>query len=83
MGSTLDQLKIEITGGQIIQRLKPKKDSDDCNSTITQSKVLIPKAIEKGQIIYEYIAEEQIASAPDTKRITHEGDIVIKLSLML
>lgn len=75
----LKELQIEIIGGQIMSRVIAKTDLDE-NIAETR-KVIVPKAIlAEGTIDVTELPEEDLKVIADEKRITKEGDIVIKLS---
>lgn len=73
---TLENLKIDIMGGQIMSRISAK-DSED-KQTI---RVVVPKSIAAdGSIDINEMPEEEVILNVDEKRVTALGDIVVKLS---
>ena len=68
----------DIIGGQIMTRLKTDKPTDEIFGDV---KVVVPKAIEDTGIINpDSLATETVKSNVDEKKITREGDFVIKLN---
>ena len=49
-------------------------------SDFSQINVLIPKAIENGEVIHSNLVENYLSSEIDDKKITKKGDIILKLS---
>lgn len=73
-----DPMIAEIIGGQIMTRLSVK---DEYEGVVEQGKVIIPKCIlNDGTIAVNELPLEKLKALPDEKKITKEGDIVIKLS---
>ncbi len=72
--SDLDGLN--IIGGQITSRI----EANDALEKYDTMKVLIPKAISNGTVNQAYLGKLDVKFGVDSKRITREGDIVIKLS---
>lgn len=69
---------VEVIGGQIMTRVKVDNPNEEC---IEERKVIIPKAIsDSGLIDVNQLAEEKLKAAVDEKKLTKEGDIVIKLN---
>ena len=67
---------VEVIGGQIMTRIKA-----DSEEVIETRKVIVPKAInDTGRIDAELLPDEDLKAAPDEKKITHAGDIVMKLN---
>lgn len=70
---------IDIIGGQIMTRIVIGKDGND--ETIETRRVLVPKCINAdGSIDIAEAPKERLKSAPDPKKISSVGDIVMKLS---
>lgn len=67
---------MNIIGGQITSRIEAK----DISEKYDTMKVLVPKAISNGKINSEELGTLDVKIDVDSKRITKEGDIVIKLS---
>lgn len=63
-------------GGQIINRVEVKRGEEIVGKVHT----LIPKAISSGTIAHENLAEIDIKTVLDEKKLTKAGDIVLKLS---
>ena len=69
---------VEVIGGQIMTRIKVDNPNDEC---VEERRVIIPKAItDNGLIDVGQLAEEELKVAADVKKLTKEGDIVIKLN---
>lgn len=76
---TLGDCGVEIVSGQIMSRLTVREGSDD--DVVAVLKVVVPKCIHgDGSIAVEEMPEERLHTAPDLKRMTEPGDIVMKLS---
>lgn len=70
---------LEIISGQIMSRLVIKEDAGE--EALEIRKVVIPKSIHAdGHIDVSEMPEESLRSSPDPKRLTDQGDIVMKLS---
>lgn len=67
---------LNIIGGQITSRIEAKLESNK----IGEVKVLTPKAIQNGSVNHKDLGNINIATTIDSKKLTKEGDIVIKLS---
>ena len=67
---------IEVIGGQITSRVEAKNEVEK----LEEIKVLIPKSINKGIVEHSNLGSLNIKSELDSKKLTHEGDIVMKLS---
>ena len=75
----IGDLKIKITTGQIMSRVKANEDRND--EVIEVRKVVIPKSITgDGSLLLEEMPEEKLKIVADEKRLTQKGDIVLKLS---
>lgn len=74
--NTLESLCDNIFSGQILTRVEASKDATDFLS----QKAITPKAIENGEINHSEIITINLKKKLDVKKITIEGDIVIKLS---
>ena len=66
----------ETLGGQIMSRITTENEKD----SIRKINVLIPKAIENGEVIHSNLVENYLSSEIDDKKITKKGDIILKLS---
>ena len=66
---------LEIIGGLITSRIEDKKGIEG-----RSIKVLVPKAINHGIVEQGLLGNLDIKTDPDEKKLTHEGDLVIKLS---
>ncbi len=74
----LEDYNINIVGGQIISRVSAKGKEDSEKQLI---KVVVPKAITStGGIDIDEMPEEEVIKELDQKKVTEEGDIVVKLS---
>ncbi len=71
-----DITNINIIGGQITSRIDAKLESNK----IGEIKVLTPKAIQNGSVNHNDLGLLNLSSNVDSKKVTKEGDIVIKLS---
>lgn len=77
--ATLEECGVEMFGGQIMSRLTVCKSPDDEIAAVR--KVVVPKCIHPdGSINVDEMAEEQLYTDADAKRVTEPGDIVMKLS---
>lgn len=70
-----DIKNLSIIGGQITSRVEDKSGAS--NESIN---VLIPKAISHGSVEHKNLGDLIIKGELDPKKVTQEGDIVIKLS---
>ncbi len=68
--------ELNVIGGQITSRVEAK----DISEKYETMKVLIPKAISNGRVNHDELGSIDVKLDVDPKRITTEGDIVIKLS---
>ncbi len=76
---TLEEVGVIIIGGQIMTRITAKEGSAD--EVVETRRVVIPKCISgDGSIRSEEMPEEALKTSPDPKRLTEQGDIVVKLS---
>lgn len=74
---TLSNLvELNVIGGQITSRVEAK----DISEKYETMEVLIPKAISNGRVNHDELGSIDVKLGVDQKRITTEGDIVIKLS---
>lgn len=71
-----DLVEMNIIGGQITSRIEAKDPSEKHDTM----KVLIPKAISNGRVSPLELTTLDVKIGVDSKRITQEGDIVMKLS---
>ncbi len=70
---------VTMISGQIMTRIAIKEGSGE--DMVEVRKVVIPKCIHAdGSIYVEEMPEEALRAAPDPKRLTEPGDIVMKLS---
>ena len=67
---------INIVGGQITSRVEAKSDDK-----IGEVRVLVPRAIANGRVDHSNLGNLNIKSILDEKKLTKEGDIVLKLSV--
>ena len=75
----LSECELKVIGGQIMSRVTANIEKGD--EVVETRRVLIPKCIHSdGSISAEDMPEEQLKVAADPKKLTHAGDIVIKLS---
>lgn len=75
----INELLIEVVGGQIMSRVTANEKAGD--PIIEKRKVVVPKSIcSDGSINVGDMAEENLKVPADEKKLTREGDIVIKLS---
>lgn len=73
---TLENMKIDIAGGQIMSRISAK-DAEEKQTV----KVVVPKSIAAdGSIDVNEMPEEEVVMEVDKKKVTELGDIVVKLS---
>lgn len=68
--------EMNIIGGQIMSRVEAK----DISEKYDTMKVLVPKAISNGMVNLDELGTLEVKLDVDSKRITKEGDIVMKLS---
>lgn len=68
--------EMNIIGGQIMSRVEAK----DISEKYDTMKVLVPKAISNGMVNLDELGTLDVKLDVDSKRITKEGDIVMKLS---
>ena len=69
----------DVFSGQIMSRVSAEKLGDV--EPAGEINVIVPKAItSEGTILKEELTTEKLAAYPDARRITKEGDIIIKLS---
>lgn len=79
MRKTINELDISITTGQIMSRVTASENGLD--EVVETRKVIIPKSINAdGTISEEVLPEENLRVEADPKKLTVEGDIVLKLS---
>lgn len=64
-------------GGQIISRVEAKRDNE---AVVGKVKLLIPKAITNSIVDHSNLAEINIKTELDKKKLTKKGDIILKLS---
>ena len=75
----LSEIKsLNFIGGQILSRIESDQNKHD--RVIGVAKVIPPKAIKAGRIVQSEIYEIEYKSEFDPKKLTREGDIVVKLS---
>lgn len=75
----LKELGLDIRGGQIIVRVIADIEKGD-RVVDSQRKTIVAKTISEGMINKEDIVVNDYKVELDEKKITHEGDIVVKLS---
>ena len=75
----LRDLNVEIIGGQIVQRVIADVFRGD-EVVDPQRKTIVAKTISEGLINEDGIIVYDYKTTFDDKKITHEGDIVVKLS---
>lgn len=70
---------INITSGQIVNRVQANKDKGD--QVVDEArKVIVAKTISNGVIDDDNIETMDLKAFPDENKLTREGDIVVKLS---
>ena len=75
----LEECGIEIVSGQIMGRIAVREGSDE--EVVATRRVVVPKCIHSdGSLDPNAMPEENLHTDADPKRLTEEGDIVIKLS---
>lgn len=67
-----------LIGGQITSRIEVNEKKNE--KAIGKVKVIPPKAIKAGKIEHEELYEVEYKTEFDEKKLTKEGDIVVKLS---
>lgn len=75
----LKDLGITITGGQIISRVIADENKGD-EVVVENQRTIVAKTIDKGLIEDDDVVYNNYRTQLDEKRMTKEGDIVIKLS---
>ena len=79
MQTKLKEIKgLSFIGGQITSRIETKELMND--RVLGTVKVIPPKAVKAGRIEHEELYEVKYKSEFDEKKLTKEGDIVVKLS---
>ena len=63
-----------VIAGQIMTRVTDEGADEDVVP------ILVPKAINEGMIVREYLGKAVLAKPVDEERYTKEGDVVVKLS---
>ena len=79
MKMKLKELGLEITGGQIVQRVIADLTRGE-EVLDPDRKTIVAKTIAEGLIDDEGIVVNNYKTTFDDKKLTHEGDIVVKLS---
>jgi len=69
---------LTFVGGQITSRVEANPEKDD--KSIGKILVIPPKAIQNGKIEHDELYEMEYKTEIDEKKLTHTGDIVVKLS---
>lgn len=67
----------KLIGGQVISRVEAKPSADEVCGRI---RIMVPKAIKNGTISHADLAEIDLKTPADEKKLTRAGDIVLKLS---
>lgn len=75
----LKELNIEIVGGQIVQRVIADVERGEAVLD-PQRKTIVAKTVSEGLIDEEGVVINDYKTTFDDKKLTHEGDIVVKLS---
>ena len=75
----LKELNIEIVGGQIVQRVIADVERGEAVLD-PQRKTIVAKTVSEGLIDEEGVVVNDYKTTFDDKKLTHEGDIVVKLS---
>ena len=75
----LKELNIEIVGGQIVQRVIADVERGEVVLD-PQRKTIVAKTVSEGLIDEEGVVVNDYKTTFDDKKLTHEGDIVVKLS---
>lgn len=76
---TLRSLNVEIIGGQIVQRVIADFARGD-QVMDPQRKTIVAKTISEGLIDEDGIVVNNYKTTFEDKKLTHEGDIIVKLS---
>lgn len=74
----LETVATKILAGQIMTRSIAKEEAGD--GVIKVCKVLSPKAIVSGRVVYKDLGEAKLKKEVDGEKVTQLGDIVIKLA---
>ena len=75
----LSEIKgLSFIGGQITSRIEVNEKKNE--KAIGTVKVIPPKAIKAGKIVHEELYDVEYRTEFDDKKLTKEGDIVVKLS---
>ena len=75
----LSEIKgLSFIGGQITSRIEANEKKNE--KAIGTVKVIPPKAIKAGKIVHEELYDVEYRTEFDDKKLTKEGDIVVKLS---
>lgn len=76
--NTIGNIKgLTFVGGQITSRVEANPEKDD--KSIGKILVIPPKAIQNGNIEHDELYEMEYKTEIDEKKLTHTGDIVVKL----
>ncbi len=79
--SDLADLTAGIITGRVLENSKLRHHDDRGESPLKRKiKVLIPKAIHDNKVDHELLADEMLIKEVSPEFLTHEGDIIIKLS---
>lgn len=76
---TLRELNVEIIGGQIVQRAIVDEARGD-EVVDAKRKTIVAKTINEGLIDDESVVLNDYKMNFDEKKLTHEGDVVVKMS---
>ena len=77
MKKTIDELGLNVIGGQSVARLAADKNRGESGTKIG---TIVAKTVKSGYLSREDIVENEYKAQPDSKRITRTGDIVVKLT---
>lgn len=78
MKKSLEELKIKIIGGQIINRVIVNENNND--EIVETRRTIVAKTISSGYISDNEIITNNYKTKCDEKRITKENDVIIKIT---
>ena len=78
MKKSLEELKIKIIGGQIINRVIANESNND--EIVETRGTIVAKTISSGYISDNEIITNNYKTKCDEKRITKENDVIIKIT---
>ena len=78
MKKSLEELKIKIIGGQIINRVIANENNND--EIVETRGTIVAKTISSGYISDNEIVTNNYKTKCDEKRITKENDVIIKIT---